>query len=66
MTDDQLLEARAAFIKKVKKDEEFTEAWCKTSFKQHWTGALGGFARDGVQRRWSDFLAGWQAAQAKG
>jgi len=65
MTDAQILEARAAFVKKIKKDEEFSDAWQKTSLKQHWTGALRGFASDGLQRRWEDFLAGWKAARAE-
>lgn len=65
MTDEQILAARAAFVKKIKKDEEFDDAWQKSSLKQHWTGPLRGFASDGINRRWEDFLAGWKAAQAE-
>lgn len=66
MTDEQLLAARAAFVKKIKKDEEFSEAWSRTSLKQHWSGALRGFADERLQRRWEDYLAGWKAAKSGG
>jgi len=64
MTDHEKLQARAAFVAKIKRDDEHRESWAKTSVKAHWTGPLGGFASDGLNRRWDDFWSGWQAAKA--
>ncbi len=65
MTDAEKLRARDAFVAKVKEDDAHREQWCKTSLKAHWTGKLGGFASDGANRRWDDFLSGWKAAKAE-
>lgn len=62
---ESLLKARAAFVKIIK-DENFYSDYCKQSLKQHWNGATSGFADHMVQRRWRDFLAGWQANQEDG
>jgi len=62
MTDQQILEARAAFVEKIKKDEEHKDAWARASLKARWNGPLNGFASDGVNFRWQDFLDGWKAA----
>ena len=63
LTETETLKARAAFVAKVKKDEEHKDMWAKTSLRAHYAGALRGFASDGVQFRWNDFLAGWEAAK---
>lgn len=55
---------RAAFVGFVKKDEEHTDQHCKTSLRAHWAGPENGFASDGVNSRFKDFRAGWQAARA--
>ena len=66
MNDAQILEARKAFVTKIKKDDEHREMWAKTSLKAHWTGPLRGFASDGLNVRWNDFLDGWKAAKQGG
>mgnify|MGYP003405186231 CR=1 FL=1 len=66
MTEAQILEARKAFVAKIKKDDEHRELWAKTSLKAHWTGPLRGFASDGLNVRWNDFLDGWKAAKQGG
>lgn len=46
----------------VKRDDEHRDPWFKSSLRASYKGARHGFYHDGVQRRWQDFLAGWQAA----
>jgi hypothetical protein len=62
MKDNEKLQARAAFVAKIKMDDEHRDSWAKTSVKAHWTGPLGGCASDGLNSRWDDFLSGWSCA----
>lgn len=61
--EPEILKARNAFVKIIK-DENFYSSGSKWSLKWHWTGAQGGFADEMLQRRWMDFLKGWNALTA--
>lgn len=62
MTDSQTLEARTQFLAIIKEDNTHREPWLKASTKASYKGALYGFASDGTQGRWRDFLAGYESA----
>jgi len=52
---------RDAFVAMVRDENFYREAWSRWSLKAHWTGAVGGFADEMLQKRWKDFQAGWCA-----
>ncbi len=61
MTEANILKARLAFVVIIK-EENFYSDGHKQSLKAHWTGKPRGFADDNLQRRWHDFLLGYEAA----
>ena len=63
MDDAEFMACRAAFVAKIKKEDEFRDGWAKQSVKAHWTGPRGGFASDGMNNRWKDFQSGWVASR---
>jgi len=57
---EQLLEARAAFVKMMKDENFYKDS--NHNLKAHWRGKYEGFAYMHVQARWQDFWAGYIAA----
>lgn len=51
---------REAFVKLIR-DENFYSECNQQSLRKHWSGVHAGFADPMVQKRWRDFLAGWNA-----
>ena len=64
MNAQQFEACRVAFVTLVKDENSTKEGWCKSSLKQHWSGAKNGFADHSVNRRFNDFKDGYNAALA--
>jgi hypothetical protein len=62
MTNEQILEARLAFVSKMKADNLHRDLWCRPALVASHGGKLKGFADLNVNRRWTDFKDGWEAA----
>lgn len=57
---------RAAFVAYMKKENEHREPWAKPSMLAHRKGTKYGFDHPGVQLKFIDFKAGWEAAKQGG
>lgn len=52
---------RSAFVSMIRDENKMREGYWKQSLKAHWTGQDGGFADEFLQRRYNDFVAGWNS-----
>jgi hypothetical protein len=54
-------DCRGAFVRYIKKQEQFSEQWAKSSLRAHWAGPQDGFHDMRVQEAYKNFAAGWAA-----